>query len=1015
VETLDKAFTDFAKNAKKQAEGLDFGNAKDLGEIEELLKQINKLQKENEKLQDKLNKKKEEDNKLTEEQIKKKTKIQIQNAKIRKQVKDEIKQAEAVEKLQVRQIKNIDDLVERNKQLRIARGQLDLDTQADEIAEINKELDENNAIIAENSDKLKQQRLNVGNYTDSIKAAIDSNEVFGEVLGKVGAVQSTLNLILKQFTKQTEDQADAQKDANKQLTRGQKAARGFGKALKASGIGLIVGAVGALGAAFTQTREGALEAQKAQAVFQATLNVTLKRIAAVGRALISFFKNIPDQFQIFGLEIKKAFTFDDDEIKEIDRQIAKLTRATEKRSAKAGKELADAFAEGFGDTIVEQVDRQVKLVEARFAFQDERRRIERNIAALQKQEETAAARADDATKSFKEREAAARVAFVATEDRIAAQKVLAQTELDFAEEALKIQLADQKIRVSNVRDIIKNSRLRMKVGEEELSQQQAALLALEELNKEERLLTIENNKRIAELKQDRLERDLDILIDGFDNQKTINERVINDDRRTFDERSRLIDETRRLSDESFNEQVKTIEKFGVSREQVNELIQISDAKVLNERIRLMGVSEIIEGRVLEILRDRKTALQDLEDLEVQRFELNKAETELTDDLIAQQEALLMLEKARAELNLLLAKPLEDLTQDELNERLKAIEEAEEKISDIEENLGEQRTQNRIKQLQDEIRVRIQAGENGSKKVLELQQQLNDELLKLSQERADKAAEQQKKEIEERLKREEEAAQKEVELRQQAIAALENFLQVRSERRLEQIDNEIDAVQRRQDELRKAAETGSKDAVDALAFEQKREAELQRERQKEIERQKRIELGLTALKTYTAKVDAGDEQPLTNTFRDLLALQAFVQALPAFYEGTENVGDSLGAPHLNTSKDQYMIRADGSERILTGAQNALFGNISNNEAAHIMDAYNNGLLVSKSDANPVLIGASGGATAEKMDELISEIKGLPRKMPVSDMRFNELSKMMLEIRKSENKIERRHNEIDGIWR
>ena len=38
------------------------------------------------------------------------------------------------------------------------------------------------------------------------------------------------------------------------------------------------------------------------------------------------------------------------------------------------------------------------------------------------------------------------------------------------------------------------------------------------------LVTLENEKQRSELKQDRLERDLDILIDGFDNVKTINEK-----------------------------------------------------------------------------------------------------------------------------------------------------------------------------------------------------------------------------------------------------------------------------------------------------------------------------------------------------------------------------------------------------------------------------------------------------------------------------------------------------------
>ena len=43
------------------------------------------------------------------------------------------------------------------------------------------------------------------------------------------------------------------------------------------------------------------------------------------------------------------------------------------------------------------------------------------------------------------------------------------------------------------------------------------------------------------------------------------------------------------------------------------MIKESDATVLNEKIRNLELSEIIEGRLLEIIRDRKTAEQDFAD------------------------------------------------------------------------------------------------------------------------------------------------------------------------------------------------------------------------------------------------------------------------------------------------------------------------------------------------------------------------------------------------------------------
>ena len=76
-------------------------------------------------------------------------------------------------------------------------------------------------------------------------------------------------------------------------------------------------------------------------------------------------------------------------------------------------------------------------------------------------------------------------------------------------------------------------------------------------------------------------------------------------------------DTRKLSDASFEKQIQTIQKFTGIAVDANELIGESDAVVLNEKIRALGLSEIIEGRLLEIVRDRKSANQELADSEIE--------------------------------------------------------------------------------------------------------------------------------------------------------------------------------------------------------------------------------------------------------------------------------------------------------------------------------------------------------------------------------------------------------------
>lgn len=55
---------------------------------------------------------------------------------------------------------------------------------------------------------------------------------------------------------------------------------------------------------------------------------------------------------------------------------------------------------------------------------------------------------------------------------------------------------------------------------------------------------LENEKTRRELKQDLFEKDLDILIDGFDKEKTINEQKIADEKRTFEDRRAILEKTK---------------------------------------------------------------------------------------------------------------------------------------------------------------------------------------------------------------------------------------------------------------------------------------------------------------------------------------------------------------------------------------------------------------------------------------------------------------------------------------
>lgn len=258
------------------------------------------------------------------------------------------------------------------------------------------------------------------------------------------------------------------------------------------------------------------------------------------------------------------------------------------------------FAEAIGEAtqkITDQTLAFIELEEAKLKTVRANREIEKTVENLITQEELRKAIADDVTKSFKERETAAAEAA-----------------------ALTIQRAslEQKAARDNLAVINQELDLRRKSGEdvEELLDKQLEAYKTLRAAEREYLLTVrDNEKRQSELKQDRLEKDLDILIDGFDNQKTINERLIADDSKTFAERQRLLEETQKIADESFRKQIATIEQFTDVQLDSNDLINESDAVTLNQKIRALGLSEIIEGRLLEVIRERRIVTQDLADAE----------------------------------------------------------------------------------------------------------------------------------------------------------------------------------------------------------------------------------------------------------------------------------------------------------------------------------------------------------------------------------------------------------------
>jgi DNA repair exonuclease SbcCD ATPase subunit len=393
-------------------------------------------------------------------------------------------------------------------------------------------------------------------------------------------------------------------------------------------LGTVVGA-------FTKSRDEA----RTFNVGLEQLKTTVKQFAFAAKdyiqnVILPTFENFFLKLKKQGLEAKLFFADLLPDALQSDKTKAKVARLTEEinelnKTIDDNKKTIEETKNPFEGWLDRNEKVRKKVEELYLAIDNATNAIaqwEIEVAKTAKKEEEYQAIADDTTKSFKEREESIKSAAKETAKRSDLELKIAEenlkiavkkAELDFAEKE-RLDLYNESL-ITNLK-FLDDKATKDIVGIENLEQLKAAIIGVTEAEKAQQLAIIDNEKTTAELKQDRLERDLDILIDGFDNQKTINERIIADERRTLAEREALLEDTIEKSNNSFEKQKEILNELSEAGVDYNELLGL-DAEALNKRIRELEQSEIIEGRTLEVIRERRLVLQDLEEA---RQEINEA-------------------------------------------------------------------------------------------------------------------------------------------------------------------------------------------------------------------------------------------------------------------------------------------------------------------------------------------------------------------------------------------------------
>lgn len=398
---------DSLKNIEKFEKGIT--------DTKETVKELTKVEADRVKVQEQLKN-------LTDEQVKAKLRF----AKANKDQRDSIKDLIILED---KESGTLEKLAATNRKLTRERKSLNLETEKGRarLKEINATIDANTKTIKDNSDSLTKQRLNVGNYSSSIKDAVQQSGFFSRELAVLGRIQGTLNALLRKNKEEviantvvkkanaraTSTMSAAQKGFAIATRLSSKALKGFKTALIGTGIGAIVVALGALVAMLTKTQGGMDLIERSSKAVSTTFNVLIDRFSALGSIIKGVFTGDLSLSQAFE-QAKQALSGIGDEI---SREVALVDDITKRLQALRIE--ASQFT-------VTQARLRAEIEKLRLVGEDETKSLQDRITALKQAFSLEEQIANERIRIAKEQVLADVLGSSRAKDRIAAEELLTE-------------------------------------------------------------------------------------------------------------------------------------------------------------------------------------------------------------------------------------------------------------------------------------------------------------------------------------------------------------------------------------------------------------------------------------------------------------------------------------------------------------------------------------------------------------------------------------------------------------
>lgn len=282
--------------------------------------------------------------------------------------------------------------------------------------------------------------------------------------------------------------------------------------------------------------------------------------------------------------------------------------------------------------------------------------------------------------------------------------------------------------------------------------------------------------------------------------------------------------------------------------------------------------------------------------------------------------------------------------------------------------------------------------------------------------ADKKADNDRFEIEKKQLEEEARIRKE--LTEAGLQVIEDLVNNYYDKQLKALDKQLEKTGERVDFLREKAKNSMLASEESLAFEQKKEAELEQQRIKTQKEQQRVQALMTVISTYNAELNSGKNagQALQSTITNTAVLKALAGTLEGFYEGTDDVGKSLGKPQLK-GKDGHIVRVDGKEQIWSDKDRKAVGYRDRDEIKGIVSIFDSGVLddIMKYDKSNEVINPNAFAMngmslkmISKLEQISENIKGI--QIPEGTVNIDEVRKLITLTTKKGNRIKKERSKL-----